>query len=503
MFVAICVLLAICFIYLQWAGYLINDLIRRPYGWSTVWAKSALPPIFFIYYTFFIVACLYLAFDYERKTNNMREKKQAKILYITAAISLALGSLIDVIFPLLGIGLLPNGACVVIVVWAGGLVYAITKYRLMTLTPAAAATDILATMGDSLIMTDMNGKIISANRVTSNLLGYTTEELSGRDFDSILAGEETGSDVFLREIREQGRISSRDANYRTKDGNIIPVLLSSSIVKDKEGEPAGVVVTAHEMTEHRKMELDLRKSEEKYRTLVDHALVGIGIHQNSILIFANKELASMLGYTLEECIGLSIAGMIYPDERDFAMARASRRQAGCKEPETYEIRFLKKDGNVLYALISNAVIEYNGQPATMITVADITDTKARKELERANKELEAFSYSVSHDLRAPLRSIDGFSQALLEDYEDSLDETGRDYLRRIRAASQRMGQLIDDLLKLSRVTRAEMRYTQVDLSAMAKTIAGQIKEMDPERAVEFFIAEEVTAQGDASLLQWS
>jgi len=148
--------------------------------------KISAAPIFFIYYTFFIVACLYLAFDYERKTNNMREKKQAKILYITAAISLALGSLIDVIFPLLGIGLLPNGACVVIVVWAGGLVYAITKYRLMTLTPAAAATDILATMGDSLIMTDMNGKIISANRVTSNLLGYTTEELSGRDFDSIV-----------------------------------------------------------------------------------------------------------------------------------------------------------------------------------------------------------------------------------------------------------------------------------------------------------------------------
>jgi len=260
-------------------------------------------------------------------------------------------------------------------------------------------------------------------------------------------------------------------------------------------------VTAHEMTEHRKMELDLRKSEEKYRTLVDHALVGIGIHQNSILIFANKELASMLGYTLEECIGLSIAGMIYPDERDFAMARASRRQAGCKEPETYEIRFLKKDGNVLYALISNAVIEYNGQPATMITVADITDTKARKELERANKELEAFSYSVSHDLRAPLRSIDGFSQALLEDYEDSLDETGRDYLRRIRAASQRMGQLIDDLLKLSRVTRAEMRYTQVDLSAMAKAIAEELNETDPERAAEFFIAEGVTAHGDASLLR--
>jgi len=108
------------------------------------------------------------------------------------------------------------------------------------------------------------------------------------------------------------------------------------------------------------------------------------------------------------------------------------------------------------------------ETATLITVSDITDTKARKELEQANKELEAFSYSVSHDLRAPLRSIDGFSQALLEDYAEKLDDQGKDYLRRIRAASERMSQLIDDLLNLSRVNQAEIRYEEVDLTAIQK-----------------------------------
>lgn len=753
MFVAICVLLAICFIYLQWAGYLINDLIRRPYGWSTVWAKSALSPVFFAYYILFIGACIYLAFDYERKTNSVREKKQAKILHITIAISLALGSLTDVIFPLLGIGLLPNGACVVIVVWAGGLVYAITKYGLMTLTPAAAATDILATMGDALILLGLNGKIISTNKETLDLLGYTAEELVNKEFSFIIGGKAAEGDDFLQETLKQGKIRSRDATYLTKNGDGVPVLLSASAVKDKEGEPVGVVVTALNITERKraeeklksseqrfkdlaenisdwiwevdeeggyiyaspkvkdilgyepeevmgktpfdlmlegeaekirdafgkivsekipfsgienwnlhkngkkvlletsgiplfdangeikgyrgidrditerkqaerllweseqkyknlvenmneglsvideqniitfvnskfcqmlgyrldevvgkhvynffdsknleilkqelanrpkgissqfemswtaksgrqvptfmsgapffdaegiyrgayatvlnfterkKMELDLRQSEERYRTLVDLALVGIAIHQNERYVFANKELANMLGYTQEEIIDLPIAETIHPDERDRVVARAQRREAGGNEPITYEVQLLKKDGSTVYALISNAVMDYKDQPAVLMSVVNITDTKVRKELEQANKELAAFSYSVSHDLRAPLRSIDGFSQALLEDYEDNLDAQGKDYLYRVRAATQRMGQLIDDLLALSRVTRAEMRYTQVDLSAMAKTIAGQIKEMDPERAVEFFIAEEVTAQGDASLLR--
>jgi signal transduction histidine kinase len=197
----------------------------------------------------------------------------------------------------------------------------------------------------------------------------------------------------------------------------------------------------------------------------------------------------MLGYTLED-IGLSIAERVHPDERDLIVARAQRRQAGENEPDTYEIRLLKKDGSVLYALISNAVMEYNGQSATLMTIADTTDTKTRIELEQANRELEAFSYSVSHDLRAPLRSIDGFSRILLEDYEESLDNKGRDYLRRVCAATKHMGELINDLLKLSRVSRAEIRYEWVDLSAMAHSIAAALKETAPERAVEFIIAKE-------------
>jgi light-regulated signal transduction histidine kinase (bacteriophytochrome) len=122
-------------------------------------------------------------------------------------------------------------------------------------------------------------------------------------------------------------------------------------------------------------------------------------------------------------------------------------------------------------------------------------------LESANKELEAFSYSVSHDLRAPLRSIDGFSQALLEDYQDKLDDEGQNHLQRVRAATQRMAQLIDDMLALSRVTRAEINREPIDLSALARSLPAELQKAEPGREVEFVIEDGLVANGDARLLR--
>lgn len=127
--------------------------------------------------------------------------------------------------------------------------------------------------------------------------------------------------------------------------------------------------------------------------------------------------------------------------------------------------------------------------------------KRNSELAVTNKELESFAYSVSHDLRAPLRSIDGFSQALLEDYLERIDETGKDYLQRIRAATQRMGQLIDDLLALSRVTRSELRIESVDLSAMATAIAIDLQQSHPQRKVEFVIQKNIVVNADTRLMR--
>ncbi|HET9122191.1 MAG TPA: ATP-binding protein, partial [Acidiferrobacteraceae bacterium] len=123
------------------------------------------------------------------------------------------------------------------------------------------------------------------------------------------------------------------------------------------------------------------------------------------------------------------------------------------------------------------------------------------QLEQVNQELEAFSYSVSHDLRGPLRGIDGFSQALLEDYGDSLNDEARHYLARMRQAAERMGQLIDALLKLARVTRAEMHHEQIDLAQLFHMIASDLRNQNPEHQAQFVAPARLPVQGDGALLR--
>ena len=164
--------------------------------------------------------------------------------------------------------------------------------------------------------------------------------------------------------------------------------------------------------------------------------------------------------------------------------------------------------------------EEEAVPMILLAVEDVTDKKiAREELHRlnsqledlvrrrtaqleaTNKELEAFCHSVSHDLRAPLRAMDGFSQELLQNYSEKLDEQGKHYLQRVRAGSQRMGQLIDDLLRLSRVSRVELQCQRVDLSALAEAVAEDLKRQEPGRQVDVIIEAGLNAYCDPSLLR--
>jgi signal transduction histidine kinase len=134
---------------------------------------------------------------------------------------------------------------------------------------------------------------------------------------------------------------------------------------------------------------------------------------------------------------------------------------------------------------------------------DLEDRVRRRtaQLRAANEELQALSTSVSHDLRAPLRAITGFGRILLEDYGAGLDEAGQDYLRRIQDAGERMGMMIDDLLDLSRLTRREIRYEEVVLSALARDVAEHLRRVDPQRRTRFAVAEGISATGDAGLLR--
>jgi PAS domain S-box-containing protein len=305
---------------------------------------------------------------------------------------------------------------------------------------------------------------------------------------------------FLEHLLARKRVKNLKAAYLTQKGKEVPVLLSACVV-EKEEEAVGIVITASDLTVYQQMENELKESELRYRTLVEYALVGIGIHQRGKIVYANQRFASMLGYTATEITDVPIADLISPEERDLILARAQRRLQGFSEPEIYEIRLLKKDGSTFQALISNALVNFNGEKATLITISDLTDTKAKRELEIANEELKSFSYSVSHDLRAPLRSIRGFSQALIEDYGDKLEDEAMDYLLRINKAAERMSQLIDDLLQLSRIGQNELNWQEVNLSSIAYDIIEELKEKEPERKTDVIIEDGLIVKGDAHLLR--
>jgi len=177
----------------------------------------------------------------------------------------------------------------------------------------------------------------------------------------------------------------------------------------------------------------------------------------------------------------------------------------------YPLTIRHADGRLIDVLYNASVYkDERGNPLGIVAAArDVTAQKqAEREIQRrtaelqaANQELEAFSYSVSHDLRAPLRAIDGFSLALVEDYGDQLDDTARNYLDRARAATQRMGHLIDDMLALSQITRAEMRHQTINLSDMATEVFTELQKNDPDRKVEWKVQPGLKAEGDASLLR--
>jgi PAS domain S-box-containing protein len=265
----------------------------------------------------------------------------------------------------------------------------------------------------------------------------------------------------------------------------------------------------------------LRESEAKYRRLVDTATEGIWVlGPDTLTVFANARMAEMLGCRCEDMLGRPVTDFMFEEDAPDHLRKMEARREGV--PENYERRFRRSDGTTVWAYLSAAPIldDEHNFAGTFAMVSDITDRKRAEDLVRklnleleqrvvertaqledTNRELEAFSYSVSHDLRAPLRAIDGFANILQEDCGGQLNDDGRRALDVIRRSTARMGQLIDDILSFSRTSRQEMAMQPLDMAALVRDVFDEVQGAVSERHIILCLGVLPRALGDRGLIR--
>ena len=249
-------------IYKQWTESILVSHKKFPYGWTGVWSDSAWPTVFFVYYLVYIGIGFYLLVDFWIKSDVPIQKKQARIIFLTGLAAFVIGSVIDNLFTVLNIHFIPDMANATTLIWAFGLVYAIAKYKFLTITPEVAADKILTTMMDTLILLDQKGNIATANEAAQNLLGYLEEELKGQSLSSLFA-KETYQSAFLQRAVKGDMITDLELAFRTKQGSFVPVTFSSSALRDEEGAFVGTICVAHDITRRKRKEEELRVAKEE------------------------------------------------------------------------------------------------------------------------------------------------------------------------------------------------------------------------------------------------
>ena len=265
----------------------------------------------------------------------------------------------------------------------------------------------------------------------------------------------------------------------------------------------------------------LASSETSYRDLFNTVNEAIYIlDREGHFLDVNDGAVLMYGHPRERLIGHTPEYVSAPGRNDLARVRIMMERAFSGEQQHFEFWGLRANGEAFPKDVRLVRGNWFGQEVLIATANDITEQeKAKEEIHRlatdlerkvstrtaelteANRELESFAYSISHDLRAPLRGIDGFSHLLNEEYRDKIDSQGRDYLDRIRRAAQHMGSLIDDILDLSRVTRLELHRVSVDLSQLVEELVGELTRSKPESRAAVSVEPDCVAEGDPQLLR--
>lgn len=382
---------------------------------------------------------------------------------------------------------------------------------------------VLDTVGALISVLDREGRIVRLNHSWERMLGQRIEEIRGRVFWELLpAGEVEASRAFFEQLIDGTQPPDYDASWVTPDGERHLLAWSVTFLRDAAGAVEFVVGTGIDITARHHAEEALKRSEEHWRALIEHSTDLIGVlGADASIRYISPSIRHLLGTDPSEWIGRSALELIHPED---VPAVVEALQAGVEHRDTGEpmcFRVRHADGSWrLFEGVDNNLIGVPAVDGIVVNLRDVTERQAAEEalavlnedLERrvhertaqlaaANRELESFNYSVSHDLRTPLRHIREFARILVEDHAGQMDATGGQYLGRIVNAAQRMHELVEALLVLSRLGLAQLHIRAVDLSGMAEEILADLRQADPQRVVAAVVARGVVVHGDPRLLR--
>jgi PAS domain S-box-containing protein len=370
------------------------------------------------------------------------------------------------------------------------------------LTAIEAAVDGIAILKDDCY--------IYLNSSHVSLFNYARpEDLLGKNWKMLYSPEELQR--FEREVFPAlgtKRHWEGEAIAIRKDGTTFIEGLSLTLTED-----GLLICVCRDVSARKQQEEELQNLSARLTLAVKSAAIGIwdwDVVQN--ILTWDDRMYEMYGITSNQFTSAYEAwsNSLHPDDRSVSELALQQAIKGEKDFDP-EFRVVHPDGTIRY-IQGYAMAQHNAQGEVQRMVGinfDITDRKLAEsqilqttaQLQASNQELEAFAYSVSHDLRSPLRAIDGYSNALIEDYYDKFDDEARDYFERIRRNVKRMGMLIDDLLRLSRVSRSEMQYSNVNLSALVQEQVSELQVLEPEREVEVVILPNIFVSADLTLMR--